>query len=575
MRRDSRTTVAGNPMTDGAGRPGSQAGAVDAASGSTRVLVILAAGQFLMTLDTSVMNVSIRSVANDLGTTVTGIQTAITLYTLVMAAFMITGGKIGALIGRRRAFAIGLVVYGSGSLVTALSPNLTVLIIGWSGLEGLGAALIMPAIVALVAGNFPKERRSSAYGLIAAAGAIAVAAGPLVGGAVTTFASWRWVFAGEVVIVLIILLSVRGVKDTPSEASPSFDTLGALLSIVGLSMTVYGVLRSGVWGWVRPKPNGPSLLGVSPVVWLVIGGLLVIGALLLWEAHLEEAGRSPMVRLSMFKSMQMTGGLVTFFFQFLIQSGIFFTIPLFLSVVLELSALQTGLRLLPLSLTLLLAALAVPKLAPRASPRLVVRLGMLAMLAGTLVLVGGLDPGANAGIVLIPMALVGLGIGALASQLGAVTVSALPDSMSAEVGGLQNTFTNFGASLGTALVGAVLIGSLTTSFITGVTHNPSVPAEVTAQATVTMESGIPFISDSDLRKQLATTTLPASTQDAIVAENASARLIGLRTALWLVALITVVGLFFTGMLPRRPVGAAEDPPPPGGPGPGGHGGTRR
>jgi MFS family permease len=274
------------------------------------VLVIRAAGQFLMTLDTSVMNVSIRSVANDLGTTVTGIQTAITLYTLVMAAFMITGGKIGALIGRRR---------------------------------------------------------SSAYGLIAAAGAIAVAAGPLVGGAVTTFASWRWVFAGEVVIVLTILLSDGGSRTPPSEASPSFDTLGALL---------------------------------------------------LWEAHLEEAGRSPMVRLSMFKSMQMTGGLVTFFFQFLIQSGIFFTIPLFLSVMLELSALQTGLRLLPLSLTLLLAALAVPKLAPRASPRLVVRLGMLAMLAGTLVLVGGLDPGANAGIVLIPMALVGLGIGALGHSSG-------------------------------------------------------------------------------------------------------------------------------------------------------------
>ena len=525
------------------------------------VLLILASAQFLMTLDTSVMNVSIRQVANDLGTTVSGIQTAITLYTLVMAAFMITGGKIGAIIGRRRAFAIGLCVYGTGSLLTAVSPNLTVLIIGWSGLEGLGAALIMPAIVALVAGNFPTERRAAAYGLIAAAGAIAVAAGPLVGGAVTTFASWRWVFVGEVVLVAVILVATRGVQDTAAEARRPFDLLGAVLSIVGLSLLVFGVLRSGIWGFVRPKPNGPAVLGVSPVVWLVLGGLLVLGALMLWEARRERLGQEPLIHLTMFRSVQMTGGLIAFFFQFLVQSGIFFTIPLFLSVVLELSALQTGLRLLPLSITLLVAALAIPRLAPRASPRLVVRLGMLAMLAGTLVLVAGLDPGANAGIVLIPMALVGLGIGALASQLGAVTVSAMPDDQSAEVGGLQNTFTNFGASLGTALVGAVLIGSLTTGFIEGASHNAAIPAAVLSKATVQLENGVPFISDTDLRAALETTDLPATTQDAIVAENASARLIGLRAALWLVALLTVVSLFFTGMLPDRPVGVVSSREP--------------
>ncbi len=544
-------------MSDG-DLPGDLPGAsLDEPKAGSPVLLLLAAAQFLMTLDTSVMNVSIRQVANDLGTTVTGIQTAITLYTLVMAAFMITGGKIGALIGRRRAFAIGLVVYGAGSLVTALAPNLTILIIGWSGLEGLGAALIMPAIVALVAGNFPRSRRSAAYGLIAAAGAIAVAAGPLVGGAVTTFASWRWVFVGEVVIVAVILLSVRGIKDTPPEARVAFDLLGALLSIVGLSLTVFGVLRAGVWGFVRPKAGAPTVLGVSPVVWLVLGGLLVIGLLLLWESRLERDGREPLIRLSMFKSVPMTGGLVAFFFQFMVQSGIFFTIPLFLSVVLELSALQTGLRLLPLSLALLVSALTIPRLAPRASPRLVVRLGMLSMLAGTLVLVAGLDPGANAGVVLVPMALVGLGIGALASQLGAVTVSAQPDDRSAEVGGLQNTFTNFGASLGTALVGAVLIGSLTTGFLGGLTTNQSVPAAVTAKATVELEGGVPFVSDSDLRKALADTGLDRATQSAIVAENATARLLGLRTALWLVALLTVVSLFFTGMLPRRAVGVDE------------------
>jgi hypothetical protein len=185
----------------------------------------------------------------------------------------------------------------------------------------------------------------------------------------------------------------------------------------------------------------------------------------------------------------------------------------------------------------------------------VVRLGLLSMLAGTLLLVGGLDPGATAAIVLIPMALMGLGIGALASQLGAVTVSALPDSMSAEVGGLQNTFTNFGASLGTALVGAVLIGSLTSTFLTGVSHNSAIPPEVVSHATVELEAGIPFVSDSDLRKGLATTTLSPATQDAIVAENGAARLVGLRTALSVVALVIVVALFLGRMLPTTPVGA--------------------
>jgi MFS family permease len=229
-----------------------------------------------------------------------------------------------------------------------------------------------------------------------------------------------------------------------------------------------------------------------------------------------------------------------------------------LSVVLGLNALQTGLRLLPLSLALLASALLVPKLAPRASPRRVVRLGLLSMLVGTVVLVAGLDPGASAGVVLIPMALMGLGIGALASQLGAITVSAFPDSMSAEIGGLQNTFTNFGASLGTALVGAVLISSLTSAFLSGVTHNEAIPASVTAESTVTLEAGIPFVSDAELRQRLSTTTLDPAAQDAVVAENADARLVGLRTALSAVALIIVLALFFARMLPRTPIVADED-----------------
>ena len=353
------------------------------------------------------------------------------------------------------------------------------LIFGWSLLEGLGAALILPAIVALVAGNVAKEGRSAAYGLIAAAGAIAVAAGPLIGGAVTTFASWRWVFAGEVVIVVVILVFLRTVHDTPPEERKPFDVVGALLSIVGLSLTVYGVLRSGTWGWVHPKPNAPVIAGISLVFWLVLAGLLVLAALVEWESHRVAPAQGAAVLTVDVRQPPDDRRPDRVLLPVLRPVGASSSpFPLFLSVVLGLNALQTGLRLLPLSMMLLASALAVPRLAPGASPRRVVRIGLLLILVGDLVLVGGLSPGAGAGIVLIPMALIGLGIGALASQLGAVTVSAFPDTMSAEIGGLQNTFTNFGASLGTALVGAVLIGSLSSTFLAGVSSNPAIPADV-------------------------------------------------------------------------------------------------
>src|SRR6266516_3414796 len=352
------------------GRAGRMDVSREAAAGATAeraagaagiVLLTLAAAQFLMTLDSSVMNVSIATVAKDVGTTVTGIQTAITFYTLVMASLMITGGKLGQVLGHKRAFSIGCIIYGCGSLITAFAGNLAVLMLGWSVLEGVGAALIMPAVVALVASNCARPQRPRAYGLVASAGAIAVAAGPLIGGLFTTYLSWRWVFVGEVLVVLVILAFTRRIADTPAEKGVRLDLVGTVLSALGLALIVYGILRAGSWGFVQPKEGAPHWLGLSPVIWLILGGGVVLRVFMWWELHRIHRGEAVLVDPQLLRNRTMRGGLVSFLFQYLLQAGLFFAVPLFLSVALGLSAVATGVRLLPLSITLLLAAAGVPK----------------------------------------------------------------------------------------------------------------------------------------------------------------------------------------------------------------------
>ncbi|WP_327429508.1 MFS transporter [Streptomyces sp. NBC_01236] len=525
-------------------------GTAESSATARIVLVALAAGQFLMALDSSVMNVSIATVAEDVGTTVTGIQGAITAYTLVMAMFMIPGGKVGALIGRKRAFMIGCFIYGCGSLTTALAPNLPVLLLGWSFLEGIGAALILPAIVALVASNFVTERRPAAYGLVAAAGAVAIAVGPLIGGVATTYFSWRWVFAGEVVMVFGILVLAGRIADAPVAERPRIDLVGTVLSALGLGVFVYGVLRSDEWGWFQPKPDTPSWLGVSLVMWLMLAGLLLIWLFLSWENHMVKRRKEPLIDPAMLHNKQLTGGLTMFFFQYLVQMGVFFVVPLYLSVALGLSALMTGARILPLSVTLLAAAVLIPRFLPDVSPRRVVRLGILALLAGAVVLMAALDVDASAEIVTIPLLLIGLGMGALASQLGSVTVSAVPEAQSAEVGGVQNAVTNLGASIGTALAGSIMIAALTASFLASVDQNPAIPAEVKNQATVELQSGVPFLSDAQLKSALDEAGTSTEVTQAALDANDDARIDGLRAALAILAFAALLAMFFTSRIPE-------------------------
>ena len=532
-------------------------GAGTARSGTQIVLLTLAAGQFLMTLDSSVMNVSIATVAKDVGTTVTGIQGAITAYTLVMAALMITGGKIGGLIGRKRAFAIGCVIYGAGSLTTSLAPNLPVLLFGWSFLEGVGAALILPAIVALVAGNFPVERRPAAYGLVAAAGAVAVAVGPLIGGFATTYFSWRWVFAGEVVVVIAILLLTRRIADAPVETRPKFDLVGAVLSAAGLGAARLRdppLRRVGL----DPAARGRPVLG-SPLADGVARARRPVRDLAFLHLGEPPRGQGPGAAHPSRHAQEHAAERRA--------DHVLLPVPRSGRLLLRRPALPVGLPRPLRAGDRRAAAAALGHAAGRGDrdSALSSRTSRRGWSCGSAC--SACSPGRSCcsppwtgtlapEVVFVPMLLIGLGIGALASQLGAVTVSAVSDDQAPEVGGIQNTMTNLGASIGTALAGSILIASLSSAFLTNIEASSAIPSRAKSQAQVQLAGGVPFISDADLEDALASAHVSGRTTDAALGAYHDARITGLRSALAILGVMAILSLFFTRRIPVKQPGAS-------------------
>jgi MFS family permease len=343
-----------------------------------RALLVLGTAQFLMVLDTSVMNVSISQLVEDFDTEVTAIQAVITLYALVMAAFMMIGGRFGDILGRRRMFLLGMAVYGTGSALTAVAPTLGVLALGWSVIEGLGAALVLPSMAALVAESYRGRDRAVAYGVIGGLAGAGIAVGPLLGGWMTTYLTWRLVFAGEVAVVVAVLLCRRVIPRTaPRDPRPRLDGVGATLSAAGLGLGVLGVLQSSTWGWVQPRNPPFTLLGFAPTLFVVGAGALVLAVFVHWERRRETRGTDALVDLSLLGRPVLRSGLLMLLSQNLILLGLFFTIPLYLQVVQGFDAFETGLRLLPVSVTMLAASLLASRLGRMAGPRRVVRLALV------------------------------------------------------------------------------------------------------------------------------------------------------------------------------------------------------
>ncbi|RFS83542.1 MFS transporter [Actinomadura spongiicola] len=519
-------------------------------------LIALATAQFVMVLDQSVMNVSISTLVDDFDTTVSAIQAVITLYCLVMAMFMLTGAKIGDIIGRRRAFVTGLVVYACGSALTAAAPTLAVLAVGWSVLEGAGAALVLPALVALVADNFTGRERAAAYAVIGGVAGAGIAVGPILGGWATTELTWRVIFVGEVVLVAFVLLMSRLLTEPARDRpAPRLDLVGTVLSACGIGTIVLGALQSSTWGWIRPKDAPVEPFGLSPTLFVVaLGGALLWG-FAAWQRRREHGAGDPLLHLDLLKSPPLRAGLIGLLSQNLILMGVFFVMPLYLQLVLGMNALDTGVRMLPVSIMMFVAAAVGSRLSSRFSVRAIVRTGLVLTGGAILALMATVRPDLAGAAFAISMGALGTGMGLMVSQLGNLVQSSVGSSGRAEAGGLQYTGQQLGSSLGIALIGAIVLAGLTGAFMSKVEQNDRVSAQVAQQVGVAAGTGVDFVSTDRIEAAARNAGLDEATTDALVDDYGEAQILSLKAGLVATALLVLGSLAFTRDLPRT-VGAS-------------------
>ena len=439
-------------------------------TGSAQTMVLpLALAQFIASYAATNMNVAITDIARELNTTVVGLQTTITLFTLTMASLMIPGSKLTDIWGRKRCFLAGLLIYGTGALLAALAPGLGVMIFGYSLLEGIGSALLIPPVYILITVAFPDVKtRAKYFGVVSGAAGLGAAAGPLIGGLVTTLISWRASFLLQVLVVAwIILLARRRITDPGREGPPPrFDVTGAVLAAAGLFFVVLGILQSGTYGWLAAREDftvaGTVVIhkgGLSPV-WLFIG----IGALILagffWHLRAaEKAGREPLLALRLFRDRTANLGLGTQLVQWLIMQGTFFVLSVFLQQVRGYSAIATGLALTPATIGILASSASAERFAHRHSQRWLVITGFALTVAGMGLLLA-LVRDRSGVLSLVPgLLLIGVGVGAMLTSSVNIVQSSFPGRDQGDISGLSRSVSNLGSSLGTALAGSILVAA--------------------------------------------------------------------------------------------------------------------
>ena len=494
----------------------------------------------------------------DFDTTVTTIQAVITFYSLVMAMFMVTGAKIGDIIGRRRAFVIGLIIYGCGSALTAVAQTVPILTLGWSVLEGLGASLVLPAMAALIAGNFEGAERKVAYAVLGGVAGAGIAIGPILGGWATTELSWRVVFVGEVLLVVFILaMTPRVVDAVRGGPAPRLDLVGTALSALGLGALVLGVLESTTWGWVVPKDSPIEPFGFSLTLFvLALGGGLLWG-FVTWQRYRESIGTDPLVHLDLLKIAPLRSGLLGLFSQNLILMGIFFVVPLYLQLVIGLDALQTGIKMLPVSITMFVSAALGSRLSTRFPVRTIVRAGLVIIVVAVGGLLWTVQPDLADTAFAVSMAILGVEMGLMVSQLGNVVQSSVDASGRGEAGGLQYTGQQFGSSLGVALIGAIVLAGLTGAFVSKVENDPRISTQVASQVGVAVGSGVDFVSSDQIAAAATAAGLDAATSAALVDDYEQAQLGSLKAGLLAAAFLALISLASTRELPHTSLSIGE------------------
>jgi MFS family permease len=436
--------------------------------------------------------------------------------------------------------------------------------LGWSILEGIGAALVLPALVALTAATYRGEGRAIAYGVLGGIAGAGIAVGPILGGWATTELSWRVVFIGEVVVAIAILLATRLIPEPEREGPrPRLDWVGAAASALGLALLVLGVLQASNWGWLRPLNSPIEPFGFSLTPFVVVAGALVLAGFRSWERRRESRGDEPLIHFRLFGNRMLRGGLTMLLAQNLILMGIFFTVPLFLQIVQGLDALETGVRMLPASAGLFISALAGSALAKRFPPRPLVRTGLAIVFVSTLLLLDTVDATLDSTSFLIAMGVLGTGMGLVVSQLGNVVQSAIGDSDRSEAGGLQNTAAQLGSSLGTALLGAVVITGLIFAFSSNVASDARISADVKQEVDVRLSSGGSFVSSDHVRTAAEQAGVTPAEADALVEGYESAQINALKTAFLFAGLIVLASFWAARSLPTErfeEIEAARAPP---------------
>ena len=503
---------------------------------SRRLMVLLAMAMFVLVVDTSLMNVSISAVIKDLDTTASGVQSAIALEALVSAAFILINSKVGDLIGRKRAYVLGLLAYAVGALAMTLAQSLTAIIVFWAIIGGLGASLLLPAMQSLIHGNFAGAAQKQAYALIGAAAAIAAAVGPLLGGFVTTYLSWRVGFALEVVIIAVVLSQIRLVKDVAYTGSREIDKVGAVLSVLGMGGVVLGIL---VW-----QEGGEF------VVLLMAVGAVALVSLARWLVRRKRGGRVTLLDPDLFRTPNFTAGISGQMLQQVALGGAMIVLPLFLQMTLEYNAMQAGLSLAPLSLTMFAAALIAGRKAGDRRPAAIIRAGFLLAAIGMAIIIP-LVPRVDSGWPLvIPLVIAGCGLGLLVSQLNNYTLAPIEEERISEAAGVNSAAGSFGLSFGLARAGGLMLAALSFSF-TNLTENSTViPPAQQQQIAAALEDDAEVMSNTALGQQI--TGQPPEVESEVLAINDQARNRSLQVALLIPLLAALLGLANSFRMLRLP-----------------------